>query len=136
VFATVQRFPMADEVVNDWPDRYLAKVGERLGPRDAVCVLTHDAKFDVPAIMGALDTNVGYLGAMGSRRTHAARVKRLHEAGVDDAALERVMAPIGLDIGSRTPEEAAIAICAEIIAVRTGRVAAGSLKDGTGPIHS
>ena len=135
VFATVQRFPMADEVVNDWPDRYLAKVGERLGPRDAVCVLTHDAKFDVPAIIGALATDVGYLGAMGSRRTHAARVERLHEAGVDDAALARVMAPIGLDIGSRTPEEAAIAICAEIIAVRTGRTAAGSLRSGTGPIH-
>ena len=74
VFATPQRFPMADEVVNDWPDRYLAKVGGPLGPRDAVCVLTHDAKFDVPAIVGALATGVGYLGAMGSRRTHAKRV--------------------------------------------------------------
>lgn len=135
VFATVLRFPMADEVVNDWPDRYLAKVGEQLGPRDAVCVLTHDAKFDVPAILAALDTEVGYLGAMGSRRTHAARVARLREAGVDDDALARVMAPIGLDIGSRTPEEAAIAICAEIIARRTGRTGGSSLRDSSGPIH-
>ena len=71
VFATVKRFPMADDVVNDWPDRYLAKIGDELGPRDAVCVLTHDTKFDVPAIVGSLATGVGYLGAMGSRKTHA-----------------------------------------------------------------
>jgi len=134
VFATVKRFPMADEVVNDWPDRYLAKIGERLGGHDAVCVLTHDAKFDVPAIVGALATGVGYLGAMGSRRTHARRVERLHEAGVTDEQLERVMAPIGLDIGARTPEETAIAICAEIISARTGRDAR-SLRDTSGPIH-
>lgn len=136
VFATIARFPLADEIANDWPDRYLAKVADLLGPRDAVCVLTHDVKFDVPAIVAALETDVGYLGAMGSRRTHAARVERLREAGVDDAGLARVMAPIGLDIGSRTPEETAIAICAEIIAVRTGRTAAASLRDSTGPIHS
>lgn len=135
VFATPTRFPMADEVVNEWPDRHLAAVGDRLGPRDAVCVLTHDHKFDVPAIIAALGTRVGYLGAMGSRRTHAERLRRLREAGVDEAALGRVMAPIGLDIGSRTPEEAAIAICAEIIALRTGRTAVPSLRDGTGPIH-
>lgn len=135
VFATVARFPMADEVVSEWPDRYLAKVGETLGPRDAVCVLTHDAKFDVPAITGALDTGVGYLGAMGSRGTHAKRVARLREEGVGDAELSRVMAPIGLDIGSRTPEETAVAVCAEIIALRTGRIGAGPLRDGTGPIH-
>jgi xanthine dehydrogenase accessory factor len=135
VFATVARFPMADEVVSEWPDRYLAKVGDTLGPRDAVCVLTHDAKFDVPAIIGALDTGVGYLGAMGSRGTHAKRVARLREEGVGDAELARVMAPIGLDIGSRTPEETAVAVCAEIIALRTGRIGAGPLRDGTGPIH-
>ncbi|HEY7135079.1 MAG TPA: XdhC/CoxI family protein [Acidimicrobiia bacterium] len=133
VFATVQRFPMADEVVNDWPDRYLAKVDD-LGPRDAVCVLTHDTKFDVPAIVAALATEVGYLGAMGSRRTHERRVERLREAGVDDAGLARLMAPIGLDIGARTPEETAISICAEIIASKTGR-AAPSLRDTTGAIH-
>ena len=135
VFATAVRFPMADEVVCEWPDRYLTAVGDDLGPRDAICVLTHDAKFDVPAIVGALRTGVGYLGAMGSRRTHAQRSERLRQAGVTDVELERVMAPIGLDIGSRTPEEAAVAICAEIIAVRTGRTTAGPLRDGDGPIH-
>jgi xanthine dehydrogenase accessory factor len=134
VFATPQRFPMADEVVNDWPDRYLAKVGDLLGPLDAVCVLTHDHKFDIPAIVAACGTDVGYLGAMGSRRTHEQRVRRLRAEGLSDADLDRVMGPIGLDIGARTPEETAIAICAEIIARRTGR-AAPSLRDGQGPIH-
>jgi xanthine dehydrogenase accessory factor len=134
VFATRQRFPMADEVVNDWPDRYLAKIADELGARDAICVLTHDAKFDVPAIVAALETQVGYLGAMGSRRTHAKRVERLRDAGVGDEGLARVMAPIGLDIGARTPQETAVSICAEIIAVRTGRVAP-SLRDASGPIH-
>src|SRR5438067_5329350 len=118
-FATHQRFPEADEVVVDWPDRYLAKVGLDLGSRDAVCVLTHDPKFDVPAVVAALDTRVGYLGAMGSRRTHDERIKRLVEAGVAEDRLERLQAPIGLDIGARTPEETAISICAEIIALRT-----------------
>lgn len=134
VFATRARFPMADEVVVDRPERYLAKVGDDLGPRDAICVLTHDPKFDVPAIVAALETEVGYLGAMGSRRTHADRVGRLREAGVGDEELERVMAPIGLDIGARTPEETAVAICAEIIARRTGKDAP-SLRDRSGPIH-
>jgi xanthine dehydrogenase accessory factor len=135
VFATAQRFPMADEVVNDWPHRYLVKVGEELGPRDAVCVLTHDHKFDVPAITAALGTEVGYIGARGSRRTHTDRVRRLREEGVDDDALDRVMAPIGLDLGARTPEETAVSICAEIIALRTGRKAR-SLRDADGPIHA
>ena len=134
VFATPARFPMADEVVVAWPDRYLAEAGGGLGPRDAVCVLTHDPKFDVPAIVAALRTDVGYLGAMGSRRTHAARVERLREAGVTDDELGRLMAPIGLDIGARTPEEAAVAVCAEIIALRTGK-SAPSLRDSDGPIH-
>ncbi len=134
VFATLQRFPMADEIVNDWPDRYLAKVGDELGPRDAVCVLTHDHKFDVPAIAAAAKTRVGYLGAMGSRRTHESRNQRLREAGVDEADIARVMSPIGLDVGARTPEETAISICAEIIATRTGR-RAQSLRDTAGPIH-
>ncbi len=134
VFATPARFPMADEVVCEWPNRHLEQLGVELGPRDAVCVLTHDAKFDVPALVAALDTNVGYLGAMGSRRTHAKRVERLKEAGVADKDLERVMAPIGLDIGARTPEETAVSICAEIIARRTGRTAP-SLRDSEGPIH-
>jgi xanthine dehydrogenase accessory factor len=134
VFATPQRFPMADEVVNDWPHRYLAKVGEELGRRDAVCVLTHDHKFDVPAILAALETAVGYIGAMGSRRTHADRVQRLRGEGVDETALGRVMGPIGIDLGARTPEETAVSICAEIIALRTGR-AVRSLRDADGPIH-
>jgi xanthine dehydrogenase accessory factor len=134
VFATRVRFPMADEVVVAWPDKHLAEVGAALGPRDAVCVLTHDPKFDVPAIQAALATDVGYLGAMGSRRTHTDRTVRLVEAGVDEAGLARVMGPIGLDIGARTPEETAVAICAEIIATRTGRTAP-SLRDSEGPIH-
>ncbi len=134
VFATPQRFPSADDVVNDWPDRHLAKVGADLGPRDAVCVLTHDAKFDVPALIAALDTEAGYIGAMGSRRTHADRVERLRATGVDEAGIARIMAPIGLDIGARTPEETAISVCAEIIALRTGR-RAPSLRDTDGPIH-
>ncbi len=134
VFATVLRFPMADEVINDWPDRYLAKVGDELGPRDAICVLTHDHKFDVPAIAGAVKTGVGYLGAMGSRRTHEQRTERLREAGLTEAEIARVMSPVGLDIGARTPEETAVAICAEVIALRTGRTAQ-SLRDSAGPIH-
>jgi len=134
VFATVQRFPMADEVVNSWPDRYLEQVGGSLTSRDVVCVLTHDHKFDVPAIVAATGTNVGYIGAMGSRRTHAGRIERLREAGLDDDRIARVMSPIGLDIGARTPEETAISICAEVIAARTGR-RAGSLRDTAGPIH-
>ena len=135
VFATRQRFPDADDVVNDWPDRHLAKIGSELGSRDAVCVLTHDAKFDVPALVAALATGAGYVGAMGSRRTHANRIARLREAGVDETGIARIMAPIGLDLGSRTPEETAISICAEIIARRTGR-AVPSLRDAEGPIHA
>ena len=137
VFATRRRFPQADEVVVDWPHRLIERVqqeGPPLGPRDAVCVLTHDHKFDVPAIIATLATDVGYVGAMGSRRTHAERIDRLQHEGIEPQALARVMAPIGLDIGGRTPEETAVAICAEIIAVRTGR-SAPSLRDSSGPIH-
>jgi xanthine dehydrogenase accessory factor len=135
VFATKARFPVADEVVVDWPDRLLTAVGPELGPRDAVCVLTHDHKFDVPAIRAALATGAGYIGAMGSRRTHAERLERLRAEGVTDDQLARLMAPIGLDIGARTPEETAVAVCAEIIALRTGRPAR-HLKEGAGPIHA
>lgn len=133
-FATRARFPQADEVVVDWPHRYLERVGARLGPRDAVCVLTHDPKFDVPAVIAALDTAVGYLGAMGSRHTTDDRNARLRAEGITDDALARMMAPIGLDLGARTPEETAVAICAEIIAAQTGRLVP-SLRDTTGPIH-
>jgi xanthine dehydrogenase accessory factor len=135
VFATRGRFPAADEVVAEWPDRYLTRVGPELGPRDAVCVLTHDTKFDVPAIIAALATDVGYIGAMGSRRTKARREEKLREAGVDDAGLDRVRAPIGLDLGARTPEETAISICAEIIASQTGTEMVTSLSRSTGAIH-
>jgi xanthine dehydrogenase accessory factor len=135
VFATRVRFPQADEVVVDWPDRLLRRVGGGLTARDAVCVLTHDAKFDVPALVAALATDVGYVGAMGSRRTHAERIVRLEEAGVDAASLLRIRAPIGLDIGARTPEETAVSICSEIIAQRTGRHDARPLSATEGPIH-
>ncbi len=134
VFATKARFPFADEVVVDWPDGLFSAVGATLGERDAVCILTHDAKFDVPAVAGALKTRVGYIGVMGSRKTHDQRTARLREAGVDDDGLARLMSPIGIDIGSRTPEETAISIVAEIIALRTGR-RAPSLRDSAGPIH-
>jgi xanthine dehydrogenase accessory factor len=133
-FTTPRRFPSADQVIVDWPDRYLAEVGPGLGPLDAICVLTHDHKFDVPAIAAALETRVGYIGAMGSRRTTEQREQRLVEAGVDPSDLGRVAAPIGLDIGARTPEETALSICAEIIARRTGH-AAQTLGDREGPIH-
>ncbi len=134
VFATRARFPGADEVVVDWPHRLLERVGAGLGPRDAICVLTHDPKFDVPAVIEALKTGAGYIGAMGSRRTDEDRTRRLREQGVGDAELARVMSPIGLDIGARTPEETAVSITAEIIALRTGR-AAPNLRDAAGPIH-
>jgi xanthine dehydrogenase accessory factor len=134
-FATKARFPLADEVVVDWPDRYLRGLRDALTPRDAVCVLTHDSKFDVPAIVAALDTAVGYLGALGSRRTHLDRLTRLRDAGVGDDGLARLHAPIGLDLGARTPEETAISICAEIISVRTGRKDIKPLTDSERPIH-
>jgi xanthine dehydrogenase accessory factor len=134
VFATSARFPEADEVVADWPHRHLAKVADSLGASDAVCVLTHDHKFDIPALTGALKTKVGYIGAMGSRSTHNGRVERLQAEGVEPDDLRRIMAPIGLDIGARTPEETAVSICAEIISLRAG-VTAPSLRDGVGPIH-
>ncbi len=135
VFATRRRFPAADEVVVSWPGPLFDQRGAQLGTRDAVCVLTHDSKFDVPAVRGALATRVGYIGVMGSRKTHDKRTERLREAGVTETELARLMSPIGLDLGARTPEETAISICAEIIARRTGRLAP-SLRDASGPIHS
>ena len=136
VFATHARFPMADEVIVTWPAPIFQQRGSVLGRRDAVCILTHDPKFDVPAVQGALATNVGYIGVMGSRTTHAKRLERLAEVGVDrPEQLARLMSPIGLDLGARTPEETAVSICAEIIGRRTGR-ATPSLRDGSGPIHA
>ena len=133
-FAVRARFPDADHVVVDWPDRYLRSLTVPLEPTDAVCLLTHDQKFDVPALSEALRTRVGYIGAMGSRQTNDVRRKRLELLGVTTDQLERLMAPIGIDIGARSPEETAISICAEIIALRSN-TSVTSLRDGTGPIH-
>lgn len=135
VFATRRRFPMADEVIVSWPGPVFTERGGTLSQRDAVCILTHDPKFDVPAVQGALNTRVGYIGVMGSRKTHDKRMQRLAEAGTGQPEqIERLMSPIGLDIGARTPEETAISICAEIIARRTGK-ATPSLRGASGPIH-
>lgn len=134
VFATKQRFPMADDIMVSWPDGVFDEHADSLGPLDAVCVLTHDNKFDVPAIVRALETRVGYIGVMGSRKTHEGRTKRLRESGVTDDELARLHSPLGLDIGGRTPEETAVSICAEIIATRAGK-SAPALRDREGPIH-
>ena len=123
VFATHSRFPDADEVVVDWPHRYLAAERDagRVDERTVLAVLTHDPKFDVPLLEVALRLpEVAYVGAMGSRRTHEDRLDRLREAGLTDKELERLSSPIGLDLGARTPEETAISIAAEIIAGRWG----------------
>ncbi|MGH7661619.1 MAG: XdhC family protein, partial [Vulcanimicrobiaceae bacterium] len=133
VFATRQRFPQADEVVVAWPDEFLRRAP--IDERTAIIVLTHDAKFDVPLLQVALKSRAGYIGAMGSRRTHADRVEHLREVGVTDVELARINAPIGLDIGARTPEETAISIVAEIIALRAGRQGA-RLSTGTEPVHA
>ncbi len=137
VFATASRFPDADEVVVDWPHRYLEAEAEagRVDGRTVLCVLTHDPKFDVPLLEVALRLpEVAYIGAMGSRRTHEDRLERLIEVGMTDAELARLSSPIGLDLGARTPEETAVSIAAEIIAVRWG--GQGSrLADVEGPIH-
>ena len=132
VFATAERFPDADEVVVDWPHRYLGSLP--LDASTAVCVLTHDPKFDVPALELALRSPAGYVGAMGSRRACDDRIARLREAGLSDLELARLAAPIGLDLGAATPAETAVSIAAELIAVRHRR-SGGPLKRGTGPIH-
>ncbi|GAA4477388.1 XdhC family protein [Rhodococcus olei] len=123
VFATHTRFPTAHEVVVDWPHRYLqAQIDAgAIDPRTVICVLTHDPKFDVPLLALALRLpDVAYIGAMGSRRTHLDRLRRLREAGVTEAELARLSSPTGLDIGARTPEETAVSIAAEIIELRWG----------------
>ncbi|MGH3657491.1 MAG: XdhC family protein, partial [Micromonosporaceae bacterium] len=120
VFATKRRFPDADEVVVAWPHRYLTAEADagRVDGRSVICVLTHDPKFDVPVLEVALRLPVAYVGAMGSRRTHDDRLARLKEAGVTPEEIARLASPIGLDLGARTPEETAISIGAEIIALR------------------
>lgn len=136
-FATAARLPGADEVVVEWPHRYLKAEAEagRIDGRTVICVLTHDHKFDVPLLEVALRLpDVGYIGAMGSRGTHQDRWGRLTEAGLTEAELERLSSPIGLDLGARTPEETAMSIAAEIVALKRG--ASGlRLVDRTGPIH-
>jgi xanthine dehydrogenase accessory factor len=138
VFATEPRLPGAHEVVVEWPHRYLKAEAEagRIDERTVICVLTHDHKFDVPLLEVALRLpDVGYVGAMGSRRTHEDRWARLVEAGLTEGELKRLSSPIGLDLAARTPEETAVSIAAEIIALNRG----GSglrLADRTGPIHA
>ncbi len=133
VFATRKRFPDADEVVVDWPHRWLAS--QPVDSRTVICVLTHDPKFDVPALQAAVRTRAAYIGAMGSRRTHEDRVVRLKEAGLTDEEIARIHSPIGLDLGARTPEETAVSIAAEIVQQRWGGSGA-ALRGSDGPIHA
>ncbi|MBQ1093535.1 XdhC family protein [Streptomyces sp. B93] len=132
VFATRARFPEADEIVVEWPHEYLERTD--VDARTVLCVLTHDAKFDVPLLRLALRLPVAYVGAMGSRRTHLDRNARLREVGVTDLELARLRSPIGLDLGARTPEETALSIAAEIVANRRGGSGA-SLTGAHTPIH-
>jgi len=132
IFATHARFPDADEVIVDWPHRYLAQTP--IDSRTVICVLTHDPKFDVPVLEVALRTPAGYIGAMGSRRTHDDRLARLREAGLTEDELTRLRSPIGLDLGARTPEETAVSVAAELIQLRWGG-SGHPLTDTTGRIH-
>jgi xanthine dehydrogenase accessory factor len=137
VFATTSRFPSADEVVVQWPHRFLEAERDagRLDARTVICVLTHDPKFDVPVLEIALRLpEVAYVGAMGSRRTHDDRLARLREAGMTEPELARLSSPIGLDLGARTPEETAVSIAAEIVALQWGG-RGDRLVDRDGPIH-
>ncbi|MEV7143389.1 XdhC/CoxI family protein [Streptomyces tauricus] len=132
VFATRARFPEADDLVVDWPHRYLR--GTVTDGRTVLCVLTHDAKFDIPLLEQALRMPVAFVGAMGSRRTHADRDRRLREVGLTEEELARLRSPIGLDLGARTPEETALSIAAEIVAARRGGTGVPLTGSGT-PIH-
>ncbi|WP_369030431.1 XdhC family protein [Streptomyces adonidis] len=132
VFATPARFPDADEIVVEWPHRYLERTP--VDARTVLCVLTHDAKFDVPLLRLALRLPVAYVGAMGSRRTHLDRNERLREVGVTELELARLRSPIGLDLGARTPEETALSIASEIVANRRGGSGV-SLTGAHTPIH-
>ena len=137
VFATSARFPDADEVVVDWPHRYLTDQAESgaVDEQTVIAVLTHDPKFDVPLLSVALRLpSVAYIGAMGSRRTHDERLERLREEGLSDQELARMSSPIGLDLGARTPQETAVSIAAEIISLRWGGDG-GRLSERGGPIH-
>jgi xanthine dehydrogenase accessory factor len=131
-FATRTRFPHADRIEVGWPDELLAR--EAIDERTAIVAMTHDEKFDVPLLIGALGTPAFYIGVMGSRRTNARRMAQLREAGVGEDELARLCAPAGLNVGGRTPEEIALSIGAEIVAVRNGREG-GQLRDGEGPVR-
>ena len=133
VFATPGRFPRADEVVTAWPHRHLASTV--VDERTVICVLTHDPKFDEPVLAEALGTSAGFIGVLGSRRTHEDRLARLRARGIDEAALSRLRSPVGLDLGGRTPEETAISIAAEIVGERWGG-SGQPLRHCTGPIHA
>lgn len=135
-FATARRFPEADEVVVEWPHRYLKTAFERkeIDERTVVCILTHDPKFDIPLLELALRMPLAYVGAMGSRRTNDARLTSLRELGMTEEELSRLHAPIGLDVGARTPEETAISVVAEIIAQRW-KGTGSELRSTEGPIH-
>jgi len=133
IFANKERFPEADEIVVMWPNEFLETA--RVDKRTAICILTHDPKFDIPLLEVALKTNAGYIGAMGSRRTHAKRVQNLIEVGITDEELDRIQAPLGLDIGATQPEEVAVAVAAQIIAMKYGR-SGGSLKHAVDRIHA
>jgi xanthine dehydrogenase accessory factor len=132
-FATLERLPHAHEVIVAWPDETLAQV--RPDHATAIVVLTHDDKFDIPMLVGALRTDAFYVGALGSRRNQERRRERLLDAGVDESALERLSGPAGLDIGAHSPAETALSILAEIMAVRASRDG-GRLKESSGRIHA
>ncbi|BCW73017.1 XdhC/CoxI family protein [Arthrobacter sp. NicSoilB8] len=136
-FALQERFALAEEVVTDWPHRYLAAeaAAGRLDPRTVVCVLTHDPKFDIPLLETALRLDLAYVGAMGSRRSHSQRLQSLISAGVEPEEIERLHSPIGLDLGAVTPAEVAVSITAELVAARSRSARGLSLKYGSGPIH-
>jgi xanthine dehydrogenase accessory factor len=132
-FLQSPRFSEHAEVVVDWPDRYLAT--RELGRSDAVLVFTHDPKFDEPALIAGLQSDAGYIGALGSRRTQADREERLRARGVTEDELARISSPCGLDVGARTPAETAVAVLGEILALRAGK-RGGRLADASGPIHT
>ena len=132
-FATGERLPSADEVIVAWPEEALARVAP--DHATAVVVLTHDDKFDLPALRGALATDAFYVGALGSRRNQERRRERLLEAGVSEEALERIHGPAGLDLGAATPAETALSMLAEIVATRFGR-SGGPLRESPNRIHA
>ena len=130
-FANRERFPEADQVLVTWPDEALA--GLEVGETAYIVLLTHDPKIDEPTLAAALKTEAAYIGAIGSRKTHADRYERLEKWGVTREQLDRVYSPVGLDLGGSTPEETALSIMAEVVAVKNGRTG-GSLRDASGPI--